>query len=82
MLGGGLAVLQAALFECLSFDPFSLQQDGLTAPEVDVGSIAPNSPMHAPQTRRSYVSRTQRGGGNEHVPLSQSDRRQLGQDCL
>ena len=37
MLGGGLAVLQAALFECLSFDPFSLQQDGLTAPEVDVG---------------------------------------------
>ena len=37
MLCGGLAVLQAPLFECLSFDPFSFQQDGLTAPEVNVG---------------------------------------------
>ncbi len=37
MLGGGLAVLQAPLFECLSFDPFSCAQDGLTAPEVNVG---------------------------------------------
>jgi hypothetical protein len=37
MLGGGFAVLQAPFFECPSFDPFSLQQDGLTAPEVDVG---------------------------------------------
>ena len=32
-----LLVLQAALRDCLSFDPFSFQQDGLAAPEVDVG---------------------------------------------
>ena len=37
MLGGGLAVLQAPLFECLSFDPFSCVQDSLAASEVDVG---------------------------------------------
>ena len=30
-------MLQAPLFDRLSFDPFSLQQDGLAAPEVDVG---------------------------------------------
>ena len=30
-------MLQAPQFDCLSLDPFSLQQDGLAAPEVDVG---------------------------------------------
>jgi hypothetical protein len=30
-------VLQAPAFDGLSLDPFSLQQDGLAAPEVDVG---------------------------------------------
>jgi hypothetical protein len=30
-------VLQATIFDCGSFDPFSLQQDGRTASEVDVG---------------------------------------------
>ena len=30
-------MLQAALFDGVAFDPFSLQQDGLAAPEVDVG---------------------------------------------
>jgi hypothetical protein len=30
-------VLQAAISDCGSFDPFSLQQDGLGASEVDVG---------------------------------------------
>ncbi len=30
-------VLQAALQNCLLFDPFSFQQDGLTASEVYVG---------------------------------------------
>ena len=30
-------MLQAPLFDGLSFDPFSLQQDGLAASEVDVG---------------------------------------------
>ena len=30
-------MFQASSFECLSFDPFSVQQDGLAAPEVDVG---------------------------------------------
>ncbi len=30
-------MLQAPQFECLSFDPFSLQQDCLAASEVDVG---------------------------------------------
>ena len=28
---------QAAVLDCLSFDPFSLQQDGLTASEVNIG---------------------------------------------
>ncbi len=36
MLFDGFAVMQPAFFECPSFYPFSLQQDGLTAPEVDV----------------------------------------------
>ena len=30
-------MLQAPQFDCPSLDPFSLQQDGLAAPEVDVG---------------------------------------------
>ncbi len=30
-------MLQATFLDCVSFDPFSFQQDGLTAPEVDVG---------------------------------------------
>jgi hypothetical protein len=30
-------MLQAPLFDGLSLDPFSLQQNGLPAPEVDVG---------------------------------------------
>ncbi len=29
-------MLQASLFDCLSFDPFSVQQDGLAPSEVDV----------------------------------------------
>jgi hypothetical protein len=35
-------VLQAAISDCVSFDPFSFQQDGLGASEVDVsrGEIA------------------------------------------
>src|SRR3954453_5880549 len=31
-----LLVLQAAISDCVSFDPFSFQQDGLGTPEVDV----------------------------------------------
>ena len=30
-------MLQSSLFDGLSFDPFALKQDGLTASEVDVG---------------------------------------------
>ncbi len=30
-------MLQAPMFDCLSFDPFSLQQDCLPTSEVDVG---------------------------------------------
>jgi len=37
MLGGGFAMLQAPFVECLSFDPFSFQQDGLAWSEVDIG---------------------------------------------
>ena len=37
MLGGGFAVLQAPFVECVSFDPFSFQQDGLASSEVDIG---------------------------------------------
>lgn len=37
MLCGFTAVLQASGFDCVAFDPFSVQQDGLAAPEVDVG---------------------------------------------
>ena len=28
---------QAPVFDCLAFDPFSLQQNGLATPEVDIG---------------------------------------------
>ena len=37
MLGGELAVLQAAIFDGLSFDPFALFEDGLGSPEVGIG---------------------------------------------
>jgi hypothetical protein len=30
-------MLQAADLDCAAFDPFSIQQDGLPAAEVDVG---------------------------------------------
>ena len=30
-------MMQASCFECLSFDPFSFQQDDFVTPEVDVG---------------------------------------------
>ena len=36
-LSCGFAMLQASLFNRLSFDPFSFQQDEFVAPEVDVG---------------------------------------------
>src|SRR6266481_6406108 len=36
MLCGLAAVHQASVLDGLSFDPFSFQQDGLAAPEVDV----------------------------------------------
>jgi hypothetical protein len=29
--------LQSSEFDSVSFDPFTLEQDGLTAPKVDVG---------------------------------------------
>ena len=35
-LGGILAVKQASGLECLVFDPFSFQQDGLAAPKVNI----------------------------------------------
>lgn len=37
ILGGVFPVVQAPVFGGLSFDPFSFQQDGLVASEVDVG---------------------------------------------
>ena len=37
MLGGLAAVYQSASLDSFAFDPFSFQQDGLTASEVDVG---------------------------------------------
>jgi hypothetical protein len=37
MLCGMTAVLQASGFDGVAFDLFSFQQDGFTAPEVDVG---------------------------------------------
>src|SRR5260221_2230925 len=37
MLGGLAAVMQASGFDGFAFDPFSLQQNGLAPPEVDVG---------------------------------------------
>jgi hypothetical protein len=37
ILGGQLAVLQAPIFDSLSFDPFSLFDDGLCPAEVGVG---------------------------------------------
>ena len=37
MLSGDSTVVQASALDGLSFDPFSLQEDGLAAAEVDVG---------------------------------------------
>ena len=37
MLCGMAAALQASGFDGVAFYPFSFQQDGLAAPEVDVG---------------------------------------------
>ena len=37
MLGSGVAMLQTPVLDGLSFDPFPFQQDGLAAPEVDIG---------------------------------------------
>ena len=37
MLCGLAAMLHASGFDGVAFDPFSFQQDGLAAPEVDVG---------------------------------------------
>src|SRR5262245_66254432 len=37
MLCGDVAVVQASAMDGLSFDPFSFQEDGLAASEVDVG---------------------------------------------
>ena len=37
MLCGLLVVNQPTVFDGFAFDPFSFQQDGLTASEVDVG---------------------------------------------
>jgi hypothetical protein len=37
MLSSLLLVQQAAIGDCLSFDPFPFDQNGLASPEVDVG---------------------------------------------
>jgi hypothetical protein len=37
MLRGLFVVKQPTVLDGLAFDPFSFQQDGLTAPEVDIG---------------------------------------------
>lgn len=37
MLGGKLAVLQAPMLDGLSFDPFSLADDGCSPSEVGIG---------------------------------------------
>jgi hypothetical protein len=37
MLCGLLSMQQAAICNCLSFDPFYFDQNGLASPEVDVG---------------------------------------------
>ena len=37
ILGSGVAVLQAPVLDGFPFDPFPFQQDGLAAPEVDIG---------------------------------------------
>ena len=36
-LGCFALVVRSSVFDGVSFDPFALKQDGLTAPEVDVG---------------------------------------------
>ena len=43
MLCGFPTVQQAAIGDCLSFDPFSFDQNGLAPPEVDVAvELAPD----------------------------------------
>ena len=39
ILSGGFAMLQAPVLDCASLDFFSVQQDGLAAPEVDIGRV-------------------------------------------
>jgi hypothetical protein len=39
MLCGFTAVMQASGFECLVFDPFSFQQNGLASAEVDIRGL-------------------------------------------
>jgi hypothetical protein len=41
MLGGELAVLQASMFDGLSFDPFTLLDDGAGSAEVGVSRVPP-----------------------------------------
>jgi hypothetical protein len=40
ILGGELAVLQAPIFDSLSFDPFTLLDDGLRPAEVGISPLA------------------------------------------
>jgi hypothetical protein len=35
-LCGAQLVLQATICDCLAFDPFAFEEDGLSAPEMDV----------------------------------------------
>jgi hypothetical protein len=37
MLSGVCRVLQSAVLDCLPLDPFSFEDDGVAASEVDVG---------------------------------------------
>ena len=37
MLGGNIAVLQAPMFDGLSFDPFALCDDGFSPAELSIG---------------------------------------------
>ena len=53
MLYGLAAVLQASGFDCVAFDPFSFQQDALTAPEVDVSRCQSARRLSARQAEAS-----------------------------
>ena len=56
MLCGDTSVVQASVFDGLSFDPFFFQENGLAMPEVDIGRWEVAQPrLHAAERNVNRV---------------------------